>query len=62
MRATQAARHAAGTILRCAVCGTVLRCTGHELTALCTNGGRHRATQMRPCEDAESRDTHTTRR
>lgn len=56
MRAAQAATHPAGTILRCGQCGYTLVATGHEYTAICTGMGRHRATQMRPLVDADSRE------
>ena len=56
VRATQAAAHPAGTLLRCSACGKTIIATGLEYAAICTNGDRHKATQMRPCQDAASRE------
>lgn len=56
---TAHATHQAGQLLRCPTCKTTLVCTGHEVTAICTNGGRHRAARMERVEDCASRERET---
>ena len=50
----QAALHPTGTTLRCPTCGRTIEVAVPLLTAICH--ANHRATLMRPVENAESRE------
>jgi hypothetical protein len=50
----QAALHPTGTQLRCPTCGHTIEVAAPIITAICHD--RHRATQMRPVETADSRE------
>ena len=39
----------------CPACGQRQVATGREVAMFCTNGGRHRFTQMKPVADATAR-------
>lgn len=52
MRVVEAPAYPRGQTLACPVCGQRAIATGRELAVMCHN--RHRATLMRPVDDANS--------
>lgn len=44
---------------RCPTCGATYEALGTETAIICTGGDRHRATQMQPTVDADSREKRT---